>query len=1749
MLQHDQDHTPRLHVQIEQLGMDGSLEAARLDQLFQVSWAITLSIYTCSENVEFRYVILQDEVDRIREVTLQAAVSQDAHIADIVPQVLWTNPTSRGNVEQAQTIMTSVQRQSLSDDGWSLLSTPDSSDEDGESGASSPSRASGVMVPNMLSRRKHSCFQLVVDIARSGCPLQFLLAFHVPNAPDAQVTNMMRTFEHVFNQNLVNHNSLVKQLDLCSVHDMAQIAMWNQSAGPKTDEHGSLLDYISQFATTEPTLTAVDSWDGKLSYAELEERSTKLAAHLLEKGLNFYPEEPEYVPLLFEKSLRTVIAMVAVMKIGCAFVLLDPSQPVQRLQTICTDLTPRLVVCSATLTQTAALLATNIVPLDNDTGAVIWSSSCPQPLPRREPVPDHALYAVFTSGSTGKPKGITIHHYAFLSCARAYVQKVDMNKHTRTLQFASYAFDVSISDTLNSLLAGGCLCIPSELERSSQVAEGVRRLRPTWADLTPSLLRHLSLEDLHTIRTIVLSGEVLPRDVVDSWGGKIRLINVYGPAECSVQSTLSTSVSAESASNIGHAIVGSSWIVDPSDHEKLLPIGAVGELLIEGPHLGRGYINEPEKTRASFIPAPLWLDQLRCASHEYSQHLYCTGDLVQYQADGSLRYIGRKDTQVKLRGQRVELAEVEHHLRVSFPPDTNVVAEVITMKHEDSISSTLVAFLTNPKSHHRRDSGVDVSPEPLLEQPHTSLADIVSAAREKLQTSVPDYMIPSLFLSANHLPLTVSGKVDRRQLREGVAQLSRDELKSFSINVSHGGRRAASTELQRILLWVFERVLNIKPDGIGLDDDFFALGGDSITAMRVVAQCRQEGFILETGDVLRLRTISKLAVAAKPDSSSLTHSSQLTPCEDLIDASFDLSPIQCMFFADSPDGDDYFNQSLFVAASREVDIYRLRYAAHALVEKHSMLRARFSRSENGTWTQRVTDEITGSFRCQKHQISQRSQVTEVMNKSQKTFDLRNGPIISLDLISIDGDPHPYLFIVTHHAVIDLVSYRILLEDLEQLLTNETAASSLEAPTPFQWWCHLQAEHAQTKLHPEVAFPTILDIDAEAIDQYWALGNLENTYGNAQSTPLLIDEAITSAILTTANKAFQTQPVELLNAALLHSFLRVFGDRAPPTIFNEGHGREPWDPSIDLSRTVGWFTTIWPTPVDYTHYVDNDAVDLVRRVKDGRRTVSGNGMPYFASRYLNEDGKAVFGKQKMEIVFNFHGKFQQFERENSLFHHVPWEYEHSSDYGADTVLPGLFEITCVVVHGRLQFEFIYGKELAHQTKIGEWIEECRHSLEDIATKLSSIPTSIPTLVDLPFLSLGYSDLDYLINALPESGISWVDVEDIYPCLPMQEGILLSQVREAKLYRTGSVLEFKHDGFQCVDIDHLIRAWEQVVNRHSVLRTIASPSGLSSHSFNNVVLKPSVAISSLSTVRYKAYDDEHVERSSILDMLQKHRGRSPPPTQTSYQIKLFASKNPSSVYCDIEFNHAIMDGWSSSVLVHDWVAAYNNCLSAEDPVQYRDYVSYVLSKQSSLVYWQNYLAQTEVCLFPTLVDHGDTSKNRLYNVDVQIGLSDEAIGDFLKARGATVSNLFHVAWALLLRSYTGSDNVCFGYLASGRDAPIAGIEDAVGLFANLLPCRINFTADDSPLSLLQDSQADLAQAFSHQHAPMTEVLANLNLQGQALFNTVVSIQSRVNATESAPIFPSRELMVEELEEVDPTEVSSKIYSHSQARDNVF
>ncbi|KAG5999391.1 NRPS protein [Claviceps lovelessii] len=676
------------------------------------------------------------------------------------------------------------------------------------------------------------------------------------------------------------------RLQFCLLHAKDSICLSLRNKQPADISNDGIEALIYRRCCQTPSALAVRAWDGNCSYAELNSLSRGLMHCLRDAGIG--PDM--FVPILFEKSRWAVIAMLGVVKAGAAFVLLDPTHPRQRLRGICDKVSARLIVSSAQQAGLAAELVGHVVTVgeeDMKSSSVTADVNQHQNTGERPDrgstecmaAPHNALYAVFTSGSTGAPKGVVSNHSSFLAAMPVYLESLELSDKSRVFQFASFAFDVSIFDVLMTLVAGGCVCVPSNTDRSSDLANAIQRFGATHLSITPTVARVLNPREVSSLETIVLGGEPPAPDDVRSWiDHDVRVVQLYGASECAIMSIRCTSRTPESPSSDTRTTTydtGSCcWLVGPRNHEQLQPVGAIGELVVEGPVVGREYLDDVIQTSETFIEAPTWLRELRQDDTGGRFRVYKSGDLVRIAADGSIQFICRKNTQVKLRGQRIELGEVQHHLQKAFPSATECIAELVTSL-DASRPPMLVAFVFGAAtteagvSRSIRGSANDsitagrhATLETVLAEPTPSFRSQIAAASSRLKHALPSYMVPSAMLPLKTVPLTSTDKINRKLLRQLAGGLSHQELQRYQPQRS--AYRTPRTDAERTVQTLFANVLSLPVNQIGADDNFFSLGGDSLTAMKMVARARKETrFGLTVQDVFDHPRLSELAQLTK----------------------------------------------------------------------------------------------------------------------------------------------------------------------------------------------------------------------------------------------------------------------------------------------------------------------------------------------------------------------------------------------------------------------------------------------------------------------------------------------------------------------------------------------------------------------------------------------------------------------------------------------------------------------------------------------------------------------------------------------------------------------------------------------------------------------------------------------------------------------------------------------------------------------
>lgn len=959
------------------------------------------------------------------------------------------------------------------------------------------------------------------------------LQFDSNALPEASAKIVLDQFEFVVQQLIhAPQATLLKDIGLVTPAHYQQMTEWNNLVDTQ-DIDDTVHNIFREQVKIRPDATAVTSWDGEFTYKQLDELTDKLAAYLVEEGV-----KPEYlVPMCFDKSMYTVVAMMATLKAGGACVHLGKNSPIDRMSEIIGQ-TGASLVLTDNIHAHKFEGVTKAIVIDQ---AMLDSLNSTTTLPVVSPT--NPAFVLFTSGSTGKPKGVVVEHGSLCTSSRAHGTNRKVGPWTRLLQFAAYTFDVSVADIFTTLQRGGCICVPSEDERINDLPGAINRMNCNYGFLTPTVAGMLDPKAVPSLKRLILGGELLTQDNVQRWASVVDLIISYGMTECSIHCVDAVPLTLSSdPADLGRPSGCHMWIVDADDHNKLAPIGAVGELVIEGRMVSRGYLNDKAKTDAAFVLDPAWSQETG-----KTRRMYKTGDLCKYSAEGTICYVSRKDFQVKHHGQRIELSEIEHHIVA----DTRVNQAVVLLPKAGYLQKRLIAVLSldslsqtlSPETQLNLVSGLD-----------KGVADVqIAAVRNYLATKVPDYMVPAVWIVVQAMPLTPNNKMDRVTTTKWLVDMDDKTYESIVGGEEEEGG-APATEQQKRVHDILCSVLGLP--SINMNRSFLNLGGDSIAAMNLRAKCQATGISLSVRDILTCESISHLAVQAKFGDE-----------EEKEEAG---KPFALTTYQKALLEKETGVQTILLHLVSLTTVPKLVRAIEALVQQHPMLRARFWRGSEGQWIQTVTKDITSSYKFEAHAVESMADVKASAAKSSTEVNIETGPLFSVHLFDIANENQQAVTVTTHPVVADDSSVRILVQDLRELLKGNMISAKKGASF-------------QSSLLKE-SLPAI--VETPAIDlAAWGIEDKDFLSKNLVDRKITLPSGVTSALLGSANKAMATQPADILVTVLSRTWNTIFG--RPASIAVKDESRQ--------DRVIGQFSRIRQLPSNNTH----DLVQLLSEVKDGR----------------------------------------------------------------------------------------------------------------------------------------------------------------------------------------------------------------------------------------------------------------------------------------------------------------------------------------------------------------------------------------------------------------------------------------------------------------------------------------------------------------------------------------------------------------------
>src|SRR5579872_2842074 len=1080
----------------------------------------------------------------------------------------------------------------------------------------------------------------------------------------------------------------VWQIDLLTENERSQLVVeWNETRREYPQDK-RIHEWFEEQVERSPETIAIVFGEQHLSYRELNCRANGLAGRLRELGVG--PEN--LVGLYVERSPEMMIGLLGILKAGGAYVPLDTHYSSGRLAYMLQDL--RLVV-KHKIPIARSSHGSLVKHVDLEEIEVFGD----QNLDSLNAV-EHIAYVIYTSGSTGRPKPVGVTHRGMCNLATAQQDTFRLGPSSVVMQFSSISFDAAAWEWLMALISGAKLILAEQMNLVSRtgIGELLTREQVTILTIPPSVLASWEVRDFPALRTLIVAGEACPPQLAERWSQGFQMINAYGPTETTVCATVSEPLNTGVSPGIGRPIANMKvYVLD--ERQELLPVGAAGELYVGGAGLARGYLGHADWTAEKFVP--------NAFSAAAGERLYRTGDRVRWRGEGKLEYLGRLDQQVKLRGFRIELGEIEVELGRH-----EAVRQCAVMLREDQPGQRqLVGYVV-------KKAGRGVSKAEL---------------RNYLGERLPEYMVPAVYMELKELPVTVSGKLDRRSLPRP------------KIRVGAGEQEGSKTGVEEALERIWSQVLKVA--GVGKRDNFFELGGDSILSIQVVARAQQAGIKITARQIFQKQTIEELAQVAGVGAAMRAEQGRIR-------GEVGLTPIQRWLF-EHERWPGHFNQSVMLQSSREHSGGKLQEVVRALMEHHDALRLRY-RWEEGEWRQSNAEQeenrvfMTVDLGEEEwREGRRRKMVEEVSSRMQESLDLEQGPLVRVVQFRMGGGEERFLLVI-HHLAVDGVSWRILLEDLESEYERMERGEAIKLPaktSSYQQWAEALREVGKSEeIRREREYWKSAGRGGTRLPRDREGENVRETLGVVR---VEMSEEQTRGVLQEMPKVYGTQIQEVLLRArgeAIREWMEERGEGEGRVVGDiEGHGRDDLGGRVDVSRTVGWFTAIYPVALTGG---GGSLRERLEEMKKRWRGIPGEGVGYGVLRYV-EGGEEEMRGRDAEVSFNYLGQLDRVLEPGG-----GWSGAAESS-GATQAGRGkrayVLEVVGEVVGGRLQSNWYYSRGLHERATIEGVARRFQGVLEELLEQCRSGP-------QLPAHSLNFA-LDDMTQEELQAVLDSVDHIDI------------------------------------------------------------------------------------------------------------------------------------------------------------------------------------------------------------------------------------------------------------------------------------------------------------------------------------------------------------------------------------------------------
>ncbi|MFF8531837.1 amino acid adenylation domain-containing protein [Streptomyces sp. NPDC015532] len=1424
--------------------------------------------------------------------------------------------------------------------------------------------------------------------------------------------------------------------------------------------------------------------DGRtLTYRELDERANAVAWELIRHGAG--PED--LVVLALPRTEDLVIGLLGILKSGAGYLPLDPQYAQGRAHSVLSEAAPRFAVTdTATWREIPANTIDAVVRLDRHAD---WEAAAgaPDDTARRAPLgPDNLAYVMYTSGSTGKPKGAAITHRGVVDGVRRLVDVLDTPPGWRMLAGTSVNFDVSVFELLTTLTTGGTAEIVANAlalaERDSWDGHVISGVPSVLGELLPHLGKAPG------IRTVVLAGDVLPGRLVRQLREALpdaRIINSYGQSESFYATTFSLAPSKEwSDSDV--APIGTplgnmrAYVLGPG--LAPVPQGVIGELYVAGTCLGRGYHGRAALTAERYVADPYG---------RAGERMYRTGDLARRNAQGRLECVGRSDGQVKVRGFRIETAEVE----AAITQHPGISEAVVISREVPAGGKRLVAYVVHTGEGAVGDDGaggigdVDV------------LAGASSAELRKFAAArLPDYMVPAAFVALGRLPLGATGKLDRSALPE-------PEFLGETY-------REPRTEAETIITAAYADVLGVER--VGADDDFFAVGGDSLRSIQVVARARARGLELSTREIFECRTAARLAEVASTRQGTTP---VLEEDQDGGIGPMPLQPVARHVFAHGG-GTNRFAMSMVLDLPAGIDVDGLAATLDAVLDRHDLLRAQLVHGEEPTLVARPAGTVRAADLIRRVDCDGRWEEPSALAAAKAELHDAVGRLdpqaaVMADFVWFAAASGPgRLLVVLHHLVVDGVSWRILMSDLAEAWQQVRTGATPELPpvttSARRWAAALADEALSEKREAELPYWRDLLESPNPPLGTRAFDPALDVWSTVETVRVQLPADVTDAVLTTLPAAFKGTATDVLLAALALAVDHWRTADGPTLVRLEGHGREEDAvPGADLSRTVGWFTTMYPARVDVTA-ADLDGVlaggpaaaTAIKRVKEQLREIPDKGLGYGLLRHLNpETAEQLAGLPVPQIGFNYLGRISDTDVPEHLREHgwgpASWSAELIAQPDPDLPALSALEVNSVATDTaegtRLQAAFMFPTGVLSRERTTELAELWVKVLHGMAAHAATGEAGGLTPSDAPLVTVGQRDIE-----------TWEErygrLAQVWPQAPGQAGIQFQAALADgafDVYHMQFVLHLSGH----VDPDRMHAAGQALLERYPNLRS-AFLTTADGEPVQVVAEHVDLPWQHLDVTGYS-----EAEQNAALDAaLAADRANQLDPTRPPLLRMALLTCGPQQAKVVLTAHHTLFDGWSSPLVITDLVRLYAKTTTLAPVRSYGDYLAWLTrqDKDASAARWK---AELDGFDEPTHVAAGLTSQGEASSLGrVEVPLSIDKGRELARRAaqlGVTLNTLLQGAWAVLISKLTGQHDVVFGAAVNGRPADLTGSDEMVGLFINSLPTRALCRPETSLGDVITDLQNRQISLLDHHYYGLADIQRGTGLP--SLFDTIVVFEN--------------------------------------------